>query len=171
MIFEILYTIFILSFYLTYFLHDKVYNKSYCVPIFCVNLFENCWTGRIWWDVSYYRSLRAPTVDVGYVPNVKYLAHIPHQTHFMPIYQMLYMLNFLQLATVKSHIYNHTEQSGILIYYFLFLFQPSFLLQLTASISFSTLPFFFFFPLPRCSTVFPFLKKKPPSISFLPSLI
>ena len=23
---------------------------------------------------------RAPTVDVGYVPNAKYLAHIPHQT-------------------------------------------------------------------------------------------
>ena len=87
------------------------------------------------------------------------MAHIPHQTHFKSIYQMLYMLNFLQLATVKSQIYNRTEQSGILIYYFLFLFQPSFLLQLTASISFSTLPFFFFFPLPRCSTVFPFLKK------------
>ena len=26
------------------------------------------------------KSLRAPTVDVGYVPNAKYLAHIPHQT-------------------------------------------------------------------------------------------
>ena len=24
--------------------------------------------------------LRAPTVDVRYVPNAKYLAHIPHQT-------------------------------------------------------------------------------------------
>ena len=69
------------------------------------------------------------------------------------------MLNFLQLATVKSQRYNRTEQSGILIYYFLFLFQPSFLLQLTASISFSTFPFFFFFPLLRCSIVFPFLKK------------
>ena len=33
--------------------------------------------------------LRAPTVDVGYVPNAKYLAHIPHQTKFHPIYQML----------------------------------------------------------------------------------
>ena len=92
-------------------------------------------------------------------PFIRYLAHIPHQTHFKPIYQIWYMLNFLQLATVKSQIYIRTEQSGILIYYFLFLFQPSFLLQLTASISFSTLPFFFFFPLPRCSTVFPFLKK------------
>ena len=73
------------------------------------------------------------------------------------------MLNFLQLATVKSQIYNRTERCGILIYYFLFLFlQPSslsFLLQLTASISFSTLPFFFFFPLSRCSIVFPLLKK------------
>ena len=110
-------------------------------------------------DINYNHIVRAPTVDVGYVPNVKYLAYIPHQTHFKPIYQILYMLNFLQLATVKSQIYNRTEQSGILIYYFLFLFQPSFLLQLTASISFSTLPFFFFFPLPRCFTVFPFLKK------------
>ena len=69
------------------------------------------------------------------------------------------MLNFLQLVTVKSQIYNRTEQSGTLIYYLLFLFQPSFLLQLTASISFSTLLFFFFFPLPRCSIVFPSLKK------------
>ena len=33
--------------------------------------------------------VRAPTVDVGYVPNAKYLAHIPHQTKFDPIYQML----------------------------------------------------------------------------------
>ena len=24
--------------------------------------------------------LREPTVDMGYVPNAKYLAHIPHQT-------------------------------------------------------------------------------------------
>ena len=29
--------------------------------------------------------VRAPTVDVGYVPNAKYLAHIPHQTLFSPI--------------------------------------------------------------------------------------
>ena len=33
--------------------------------------------------------IRAPTTDVGYVPNAKYLAHIPHQTKFDPIYQML----------------------------------------------------------------------------------
>ena len=33
--------------------------------------------------------VRAPTVDVGYVPNAKYLAHTPHQTQFKPIYQML----------------------------------------------------------------------------------
>ena len=26
------------------------------------------------------KSLRAPTVDMGYVPNAKYLAHISHQT-------------------------------------------------------------------------------------------
>ena len=68
--------------------------------------------------------IRAPTVDVGYVPNVKYLAHIPHQSQFKPIYQMLYMLNFLQLATVKSQIYNRTDICGILIYCFLFLIQP-----------------------------------------------
>ena len=29
--------------------------------------------------------VRAPTADVGYVPNAKYLAHIPHQTQFKPI--------------------------------------------------------------------------------------
>nr|POF14750.1 e3 ubiquitin-protein ligase rha2b [Quercus suber] len=33
--------------------------------------------------------VRAPTADVGYVPNAKYLAHIPHQTMFSPIYQMV----------------------------------------------------------------------------------
>ena len=33
-------------------------------------------------------SLRVLTADVGYVPNAKYLAHIPHQTPFDPIYQM-----------------------------------------------------------------------------------
>ena len=85
------------------------------------------WESVIWLNIAKSRFIdviRAPTVDVGYLPNVKYLAHIPHQTHFKPIYQMLYMLNFLQLATVKSQIYNLTEQSGILIYYFLFLFQP-----------------------------------------------
>ena len=32
--------------------------------------------------------VRAPTTDVGYVPNAKYLAHIPHQTPFEDIYQM-----------------------------------------------------------------------------------
>ena len=37
---------------------------------------------------------------------------------------MLYMLNFLQLATVKSQIYNRTDICGILIYCFLFLIQP-----------------------------------------------
>ena len=29
---------------------------------------------------SFSHVLRVPTVDVGYVPNAKYLAHIPHQT-------------------------------------------------------------------------------------------
>ena len=29
---------------------------------------------------NYFNCIRAPTVDVGYVPNAKYLAHIPHQT-------------------------------------------------------------------------------------------
>ena len=33
-------------------------------------------------------TLRAPTADVGYVSNVKYLAHIPHQTPFEDVYQM-----------------------------------------------------------------------------------
>ena len=32
--------------------------------------------------------LSAPTADVGYVSNVKYLAHIPHQTPFEDVYQM-----------------------------------------------------------------------------------
>ena len=117
-----------------------------------------------------YPYIRAPTVDVGYVLNAKYLAHIPHQTQFKPIYQMLYMLNFLQLATVKSQIYNCTDQLwyiGLLFFISLStLISLSFLLQLTASISISTLPFFFFFPLPRC-----YISFSSPSVSFLPSLI
>ena len=32
--------------------------------------------------------VRALTVDVGYMPNAKYLTHIPHQTPFEDIYQM-----------------------------------------------------------------------------------
>ena len=35
---------------------------------------------------------RAPTVDVGYVPNAKYLAHIPHQTGKSAPHQILQML-------------------------------------------------------------------------------
>ena len=37
---------------------------------------------------------RAPTVDVRYVPNAKYLTHIPHQTPFSPIQQMWDMVFF-----------------------------------------------------------------------------
>ena len=37
---------------------------------------------------SIFPTFRAPTSDVGYVPNAKYLAYIPHQILFDPIYQM-----------------------------------------------------------------------------------
>ena len=47
-----------------------------------------------------YLVIRAPTADVGYVPNAKYLAHIPHQTQFKPIYQMWYIVFFFQHCTV-----------------------------------------------------------------------
>ena len=33
----------------------------------------------VMWSMGVWSHLRALTVDVGYVPNVKYLAHIPHQ--------------------------------------------------------------------------------------------
>ena len=36
--------------------------------------------------------LRAPTVDVGYVPNAKYLTHIPHQTGKSTPHEILQML-------------------------------------------------------------------------------
>ena len=118
--------------------------------------------------------IRAPTVDVGYVPNVKYLAHIPHQTQFKPIYQMLYMLNFLQLATVKSQIYNRTDICGILIYCFLFLIQPhiSFISPSTHRLHLLLhSPILFLLSSSPLLYCLPVLKKKPPSISFLPSLI
>ena len=38
------------------------------------------------------QSVRAPTVDVRYVPNAKYLAHIPHQTGKSAPHQILQML-------------------------------------------------------------------------------
>ena len=47
-------------------------------------------------------SIRAPTANMGYVPNAKYLAYIPHQTPFDPIYQMCHISYFLQHATVES---------------------------------------------------------------------
>ena len=39
-----------------------------------------CWKNRCAQRKKTDLLLRAPTVDVGYVPNAKYLAHIPHQT-------------------------------------------------------------------------------------------
>ena len=48
--------------------------------------------------------VRAPTADVGYVPNAKYLAHIPHQTQFKPIYQMWYIVFFF--PTLNSTVTN-----------------------------------------------------------------
>ena len=39
-----------------------------------------------------FATIRAPTVDVGYVPNAKYLTHIPHQTGKSAPYQILQML-------------------------------------------------------------------------------
>ena len=117
--------------------------------------------------------IRAPTVDVLYVSNVKYLAHLAHQIPFDPIYQMCHISYFLQYATVESQICHGTKQVWHMD---LFFFYSSFsliylssspsaihrlhlhsltclfllLLQLfTASLS--TLPYSFFFPFPFCS--------------------
>ena len=40
----------------------------------------------------YGHCVRAPTVNVGYVPNAKYLAHIPHQTGKSAPHEILQML-------------------------------------------------------------------------------
>ena len=78
------------------------------------------------WTISFtvhsHNFIRAPTADVGYVPNAKYLAHIPHQTPFDPIYQTCHISYFLQHATVKSQICHGTERvCGIWFILFLFL--------------------------------------------------
>ena len=39
-----------------------------------------------------FATIRAPTVDVGYVPNAKYLTHIPHQIGKLAPHQILQML-------------------------------------------------------------------------------
>ena len=62
--------------------------------------------------------IRAPTVDVPYVPNAKYLAHLAHQTPFDPIYQMCHISYFLQHTIVESQICHSTDRCGIWIYYF-----------------------------------------------------
>ena len=35
---------------------------------------------KIFTTFSHFTHIRAPTIDVGYVPNAKYLAHTSHQT-------------------------------------------------------------------------------------------
>ena len=59
--------------------------------------------------------LRAPTADVPYVPNAKYLAH---QTPFDPIYQMCHISYFLQHTTVESQICHGTKRVWHMIYSF-----------------------------------------------------
>ena len=64
-----------------------------------------------------YGYIRAPIVDVGYVPNAKYLAHIRHQTQKIGFWQMLHMLyNFgtytilclyrCKFAMVRTYVVN-----------------------------------------------------------------
>ena len=89
-----------------------------------INLFEQTKT-------SYFEGfVRAPTTDVGYVPNAKYLAHIPHQTPFDPIYQMCHISYFLQHAIVESQICHGMERVWHMIYSF---FIPLSLLSLRQS--------------------------------------
>ena len=52
------------------------------------------------------------------MPNAKYVAHLPHQTPFEPIYQMCHILYFLQHATVPSHICHGTERVWHMFYSF-----------------------------------------------------
>ena len=52
------------------------------------------------------------------VPNAKYLAHLPHQTPFKPIYQMCHISYFLQDAIVPSHICHGTERMWHMFYSF-----------------------------------------------------
>ena len=51
-------------------------------------------------------------------PHTKYLAHIPHQTPFDPIYQMFKMPYFLQHAIVELQICHDMDEMWHIIYYF-----------------------------------------------------
>ena len=73
---------------------------------------------------------------MGYVPNTKYLAHIPHQTQFKPIYQMWYIVFFFPtLNSTVTNLPRYGRDVGkilIIVYFFLSPFSVS-LLSLTQS--------------------------------------
>ena len=50
------------------------------------------WGGELEERENGVNKIRAPIVDVGYVPNAKYLAHIPHQIGKSAPHQILHML-------------------------------------------------------------------------------
>ena len=57
--------------------------------------------------------IRAPTVDVGYVPNAKYLAHIPHQTQKSTPIRHGICAKIIPLMSVPLQICNDTDICGI----------------------------------------------------------
>ena len=58
-------------------------------------------------------TIRAPTVDVGYVPNAKYLAHIPHQTQKSAPIRHGICCKIIPLMSVLLQICNDTDICGI----------------------------------------------------------
>ena len=85
--------------------------------------------------------LRAPTSDVGYVPNAKYLAHIPHQIPFNPFIRCSKCHIFCNMLQYHCKFATVQNQNGISFNNFLFSFLSplsslySFLFSLTSVLS------------------------------------
>ena len=66
--------------------------------------------------------LRAPTAGVVNVPNVKYFAHLPHQTQKWCFMRCAKSQKLYNIATVPLQICNGTDKCGKIFYCFIFFF-------------------------------------------------
>ena len=74
------------------------------------------------WYVIYSISIRASTVDVANVPNVKYLANLPHQTQKWSFMRCVKSQKLYNMATIPLQICNGTNRccKNFIVLYSLF---------------------------------------------------
>ena len=60
-------------------------------------------------------TFRAPTVDVGYVPNAKYLAHIPYQTQKSAPIRCGICAKIIPHLSIPLQICNSTDRCDIIL--------------------------------------------------------